>query len=396
MFNRSALTFSKASKAVSLSFSQSRFLSSVKNPKTGVLLVNMGGPQDSKAVHSFLFNLFTDKDLIPLPFQDYLAPFIAKRRTPKIIDQYNQIGGGSPIRMWSEKQASLLEKELDLLSPNSAPHKAYIAFRYAPPLTDETVQQMKKDGVKNAVALTLYPQYSCSTTGSSFNELHKSLKTLDPNQEISWRVVDRWSTHPKLIEAFAKNIEATLLKYPASERSSVILLFSAHSLPMTVVNRGDSYPSEVAATVNAVMSRLNFSHRHRLIWQSQVGPQPWLGPKTDVTIEGYAKQGEKNLLVVPIAFVSDHIETLYEVDIEYGHLAKKNGVTGFKRVDSLNDHPDFIAAMADLVKTSLENERKTSITYGLRCPECVNPKCEATREYFQGTTLKNLPLNNEF
>jgi ferrochelatase len=137
---------------------------------------------------------------------------------------------------------------------------------------------------------------------------------------------------------------------------------------MTVVNRGDPYAQEVGATVQAVMEKLGHSNPYRLIWQSQVGPQPWLGPKTEMTIKGYGKQGKKDLLVVPIAFVSDHVETLFEIDIEYGDLAKECGVDGFKRVESLNDDPDFIGAMADLVSDHMTKGEPTSVQLALRCP----------------------------
>ncbi|CAG8840957.1 34970_t:CDS:2, partial [Racocetra persica] len=214
------------------------------------------------------------------------------------------------------------------------PHKTYIAFRYTPPLTEDTIIQMKKDGVKHAIAFTQYPQYSCSTTGSSLNELWRKSEIVDPERSITWSIIDRWPTHPGLIEVgtislikdinvFAKHIEKSLLTYPKEIRDKVVLLFSAHSLPMVVVNRGDPYTSEVAATVHAVMERLKFSNPYRLVWQSQVGPQPWQGPQTQDAIIGLGEKGEKNILLVPIAFTSDHIETLFELDLEYAHEAEK-------------------------------------------------------------------------
>ncbi|KAJ3220126.1 hypothetical protein HK099_004460 [Clydaea vesicula] len=322
-------------------------LSSTSNA-TAILLLNMGGPANSDQVHSFLLNLFSDNDLIPLPFQKYLGPLIAKRRTPSIIQQYNEIGGGSPIRMWTEKQGEALVKILDKINPETAPHTPYVAFRYAPPLTAETLQQMKKDGIKRAVAFSLYPQYSCSTTGSSLNELSRQLKIVDPENSIKWSVIDRWHSHPSLAQAFANKITEKLSEYNEQDRQDVTILFSAHSLPMTVVNRGDPYPAEVAATVQKVMENLKFSNPYRLIWQSQVGPQPWLGPQTGTVIENYGKQGKKNLLIVPIAFVSDHIETLFEIDLEYGEVAHKHGISGFKRAESMNDDPMFIKALGNL------------------------------------------------
>ncbi|KAJ3010539.1 hypothetical protein HKX48_007366, partial [Thoreauomyces humboldtii] len=350
---------------------------------TAVVLMNMGGPKDQESVHPFLLNLFSDGDLIPIPFQKYAARFIAARRTPSIQKQYAQIGGGSPIHEWTRLQGEMLQKRLDVLSPQTAPHKAYTAFRYASPLTPETIAQMQKDGVERAVALTMYPQYSCSTTGSSINELFVRLKEMDPSSKIKWSVVDRYPTHPGLVEVFARHIEESLKTYPAAERKDVVLLFSAHSLPMDVVNRGDPYPQEVGATVQRVMERLGHSNPYRLIWQSQVGPRPWLGPKTDSVIEGYARLGQKNLLMIPIAFVSDHVETLFEVDIEYGELAKEKGITGFKRVESLNADPLFVEALADIVTKHMTAGDVVSTQMPLRCPLCTNEKCGDAKAHFQ-------------
>lgn len=191
--------------------------------------------------------------MIPLGrFQSYLGPLIARRRTPKIVKQYSDIGGGSPIRKWSEYQCEQMCKILDQINPETAPHKPYVAFRYAQPLTEQMYTQLLEDGFGNgkggrAVAFSQYPQYSCSTTGSSLNELWKWRNRLegarangnaDPSGSIQWSVIDRWPTHSRLVEAFARNIEDQLKTYPEDKRSGVVLLFSAHSLPMSVVNRG--------------------------------------------------------------------------------------------------------------------------------------------------------------
>lgn len=200
------------------------------------------------------FSLQADADLIPLgPLQSYLGPLIALRRTPKIQKQYAAIGGGSPIRKWSEYQSAEMCKILDRISPGTGPHKPYVAFRYANPLTEEMYNKLLEDGFGGgrggrAVAFTQYPQYSCSTTGSSLNELWKWRMRLEgkgtngesnPDGTIQWSVIDRWPTHPGLVEAFTKNIEAQLDTYPVNVRKDVVLLFSAHSLPMSVVNRGN-------------------------------------------------------------------------------------------------------------------------------------------------------------
>jgi ferrochelatase len=225
--------------------------------------MNMGGPSKVDDVGDFLSRLFADADLIPLgPLQGYLGPFISKRRTPKIMKQYAAIGGGSPIRKWSEYQAAEMCKILDQTSPQTAPHKPYVAFRYADPLTEEMYNRLLADGFGNgnggrAVAFTQYPQYSCSTTGSSLNELWKWRQKLEGKKSdgelgapktvngedgtIKWSVIDRWPVHAGLTEAIAQNIEATLATYPEDQRHDVTLLFSAHSLPMSVVNRGRIY-----------------------------------------------------------------------------------------------------------------------------------------------------------
>ncbi|CAG8974784.1 hypothetical protein HYALB_00000396 [Hymenoscyphus albidus] len=369
---------------------------SSKGP-TAMVFMNMGGPATTDAVGDFLSRLFADADLIPLgPFQNYLGPFIAKRRTPKIIKQYAAIGGGSPIRKWSEYQAEEMCKILDKISPQTAPHKPYVAFRYANPLTEEMYNKLLEDGFGNgkggrAVAFTQYPQYSCSTTGSSLNELWKWRQRLEGKAagptnandgSINWSVIDRWPAHPGLVDAIALNIEAKLKEYPENVRDDVVLLFSAHSLPMDVVNRGDPYPAEVAATVYAVMQRLGNKHQYRLVWQSQVGPKPWLGAQTSSTVTDYIAKGQKNLILIPVAFTSDHIETLFELDQEViGECGHKDTV---KRADSLNGHPVFIQALADIAKTHLDSGVLCSKQMGLRCPGCKSERCAASKRFFAG------------
>lgn len=286
-------------------------------------------------------------------------------------------------------------KILDETSPETAPHKPYVAFRYANPLTEHMYQQLLDDGFGKgrggrAVAFTQYPQYSCSTTGSSLNELWKWRNRLegkratgevDPEGSIAWSVIDRWPVHPGLIESFAQNIEATLLTYPSEKRDEVVLLFSAHSLPMSVVNRGDPYPAEVAATVYAVMQRLGMKNPYRLVWQSQVGPSAWLGAQTSDTVQEYVKKGQTDLVLIPIAFTSDHIETLYELDHE---IIGETGIDSIKRVESLNGSSVFIQALADLAKSHLEKNVACSPQMLLKCPACVSERCTESKKFFAG------------
>ncbi|THH16019.1 hypothetical protein EW146_g4557 [Bondarzewia mesenterica] len=322
-------------------------------------MLNMGGPSTVPETHDFLKNLFMDRDLIPLPFQSLLAPLIAKRRTPKIEAQYTAIGGGSPILRYTEFQGKGMATLLDELHPETAPHKSYVAFRYANPLTDETAKKMKEDGVKRAVAFTQYPQYSCSTTGSSLNELFRKGKAGDAG-DIEWSVIDRWGTHPGFVEAVAQNIEAALQKFPETSRSDTVLLFSAHSLPIR-------YGS--LETIQPLSSRV----------QSQVGPSAWMGIQTSEALKGLARLGKKQVVLVPIAFTSDHIETLYELDLEYAEEARELGID-VQRAASLNESPVFIRALADIATKHLRDYSAgtigpTSRQMDLRCPGCTNAVC---------------------
>ena len=372
---------------------------------TAMVFMNMGGPSTTDEVGGFLSRLFADGDLIPLGrLQPYLGPLISKRRTPKIQKQYANIGGGSPIRKWSEYQCEEMCKILDQVSPETAPHKPYVAFRYANPLTEDMYAKMFEDGFGQgkggrAVAFTQYPQYSCSTTGSSLNELWKWRTRLEgkratgeaePDGAITWSVIDRWPTHPGLVEAFARNIEDKLAEFSPEERKDVVLLFSAHSLPMSVVNRGDPYPAEVAATVYAVMQRLKFSNPYRLTWQSQVGPSAWLGAQTSDTVKEYVERGQNNLILVPIAFTSDHIETLYELDQEVMHEDAK-GHPGVKRAESLNGNPIFIQALADIARDHLRSGQSCSVQMGLRCQGCKSERCLEQKKFFAGQSSVLLP-----
>lgn len=291
---------------------------------TGILMLNMGGPRDQAEVGPFLLRLFQDRDIMQLPLQDKLGKWIATRRTPKIQAKYQEIGGGSPIYNWTVTQGKLMCQQLDKMSPDTAPHRPFVGFRYAAPLTEDALQEMEEAGLDRAVAFSQYPQYSCATTGSSihgFHQFYKNRKSSIPR----WSIIDRWCTDPLLVEAFALRVKEQLAKFDnEKERNRAVILFSAHSLPMKAVNRGDPYPAEVGATVQLVMERLGFSNPYRLVWQSKVGPVPWLQPSTEETIKSLGKKRMKNIILVPIAFVNEHIETLHEMDIEYGQdLAKE-------------------------------------------------------------------------
>jgi protoporphyrin/coproporphyrin ferrochelatase len=342
---------------------------------TGIVLMNLGGPETVEDVGPFLEELFADREIIPLPAQKWLGPFIAKRRTKHVQELYRGIGGGSPILSWTKEQGQGMIERLDRLSPETAPHRFYVAFRYIQPNSEDALRQMKADGIERAVAFTQYQQFSCATTGSSLNELWRAAGRLGMARDFTWSVIDRWPTHPGFVEVMAKTVQEALDEYPAEARDDVLLLFSAHSLPLSVIDRGDPYPQEVGASVHEVMNAGGFRNPFILSYQSEVGPVRWLGPSTEQVIKDLGAKGRKNVLVVGIAFTSDHIETLSEIDIEYAELAHEVGITGFKRARAFNGDPDFQDALADIVLEHLRSGEACSRQYGLRCPGCENPQC---------------------
>jgi len=360
---------------VTLAGKGSDSLGAMNRPPTAVVMLNLGGPQDLGAVRPFLLELFADREIIQLPFQSFLGPFIAKRRTASVESNYNDIGGGSPILHWTQLQGRGMCERLDRLSPETAPHKPYVAFRYSEPSSETALKEMAADGVVRAVAFTQYPQFSCATTGSSLNELWRAARRLGLQREFDWSVIDRWPTHDLFIDAMTETVRQGLEQFEPAERDDVLILFSAHSLPLGIIDRGDAYPLEVGASVHEVMRRLDYGYEHLLSFQSEVGPVPWLGPSTESVIKQLGAKKRQRVLVVPIAFTSDHIETLHELDIEYGELAAEVGISEYRRAPALNGLPLFQDALAAIVAEHLASGEACSKQYGLRCPGCVNPQC---------------------
>lgn len=367
-----------------LSLLKSRWFATTVKPKTAIVLVNMGGPQTTEEVYDYLFKIMTDTEMVQLPIaQDKLGPWIAKRRTPGLQKKYEEIGGGSPILRWTKLQGKLLCDMLDKESPQTAPHKPYVAFRYVKPFTEDAFAEVEGDGVEHAIIFSQYPQYSCATSGSSFNEIFKYFKGRKVPNNFNMSIIDRWPTHPLLAKCFADRIRKEVQEIPKDKQNEVVLLFSAHSLPLNAVNRGDSYPSEVGATVHQVMYELDYAYPYQLVWQSKVGPLSWLGPMTDEAIKDYVKQGKKTFVLIPIAFVNEHIETLHELDIEYcKELAEQIGIETIRRVPTPNDHPLFIQALADIVKTHIKNKVPVSPKFLTRCPHCTNINCIESKNWY--------------
>jgi ferrochelatase len=309
--------------------------------KSAVLLLQMGGPDSLEAVEPFLRNLFSDRDIIrlgPAFLQPVIARWIARRRAQKVEEQYEKIGGRSPIRKFTTAQALALEERL------GGDFRCFPAMRYWRPSTIEALAAVKKAGISRIVALPLYPHYSRATTGSSVNELRRVLNLTGGGFAVSF--IESFHDHPLYIRAVAGTIAEGLAGFPQGEE--VTLLFSAHSLPVSFIESGDPYLSQVEETVRLVMESFP-GIRHDLAFQSKAGPVKWLEPSTEEAIVRYAESGCRNLLVVPISFVCDHIETLYEIDITYAALARERGVENFLRAPSLNTSPLFIDCLADLV-----------------------------------------------
>ncbi len=312
------------------------------NKKIAVVLMNLGGPDSLDAVQPFLQNLFSDPDIFKIPLvQKPLAKFIARKRAPKVVEEYKLIGGKSPIGYWTELQRRMLEERLN---QNESIFKVFIAMRYWKPFTSDVVQEIEKEQFEKIVLLPLYPQYSISTTGSSINEWNRVYR--GPKEKVI--VINDFYKNENYLKAINERIDQALNEFDC-KRDEVYFLFSAHGVPVSYIKKGDPYQKQIEETVQLVMSKRNFSNTFSLAYQSKVGPMKWLEPSTDSEIERLIQSGIKNLLVIPIAFVSDHIETLYELDIEYRKIAEGAGVEKYIVMKGLNDSQLFIEALAEEV-----------------------------------------------
>ncbi len=325
---------------------------------TGLVLLNLGGPADLDAIRPFLDALFADREIIRLPGgalgQKLIAKMIVRGRLPKVRANYAAIGGGSPILRYTTGQGAGAAERLAARRPDLAPFKPYVAFRYAPPTADDALAAMHADGIRRAVVLTLYPQFSEATTGSSLRDLERALDRTRLRGAFDLTVVDRWADHAGYLDVLAAHVEEGLRLWPAGRRSDVAVLMSAHSLPMSFVEEGDPYPGQIERTFAGIVARLRPPvPRCRLAYQSQTGPVRWLGPQTEEVIRELGREGRRDVLIAPIAFVSDHIETLSEIDIEFAEVAREAGVATFRRMESLNLDPRFLDALADVAAGAL-------------------------------------------
>ncbi|MGL5078111.1 MAG: ferrochelatase, partial [Waterburya sp.] len=322
--------------------------------RIGVLLLNLGGPDKIEDVRPFLYNLFSDPEIIRLPvkaFQKPLAWLISTLRASKSQENYLEIGGGSPLREITEAQAKALETKLKLMGQDA---KIYIGMRYWHPFTEEAIAQIKNDGVNKVVILPLYPQFSISTSGSSFRVLEEKWSSDQALSAIEYTLIPSWYNHSGYLRSMADLIAQELDKFPNPEQ--VHVFFSAHGVPVSYVEEaGDPYQQEIEACTRLIMQTLGRPNQYTLAYQSKVGPVEWLQPYTDDALEELGAEGIEDLVVVPISFVSEHIETLQEIDIEYREVAEEAGIKNFHRVPALNTYPGFIDSLADLVVESLDS-----------------------------------------
>ena len=325
--------------------------------RVGVLLLNLGGPERIQDVGPFLYNLFADPEIIRLPnpaLQKPLAWVISTLRSSKSQEAYRSIGGGSPLRRITEQQARELQSELRQRGIEAT---SYVAMRYWHPFTESAVSDIKADGIDEVVVLPLYPHFSISTSGSSFRELQR-LRLLDPDfQKLPLRCIRSWFDHPGYVRSMAELIAEEIRASDVPEEAHVF--FSAHGVPKSYVEEaGDPYQQQIEACTALIMeelkSILGTSNPHTLAYQSRVGPVEWLKPYTEEALEALGEAKTHDLVVVPISFVSEHIETLEEIDIEYRELATESGVVNFRRVRALDTYPPFIKGLADMVSASLD------------------------------------------
>jgi protoporphyrin/coproporphyrin ferrochelatase len=321
--------------------------------RVGVLLLNLGGPDKLEDVGPFLYNLFSDPEIIRLPFrwlQKPLAWFIASRRTKTSQANYKQIGGGSPLRRITEAQGEALKQHLGDLGQEV---NVYVGMRYWHPYTEEAIAQIVADKIEQLVILPLYPQFSISTSGSSFRLLEKIWREQPELQPINYTVIPSWYKQPSYLQVMAQLIAQELDQCPDPDAAHIF--FSAHGVPKSYVEEaGDPYEQEIEECTALIMQTLNRPNLYTLAYQSRVGPVEWLQPYTEDALKELGEKGVNDLVVVPISFVSEHIETLQEIDIEYREIAEEAGIHNFRRASTPNTHPIFIKALADLVIDALE------------------------------------------
>lgn len=314
------------------------------NEPVGVLLLNLGGPETLADVEPFLINLFSDREIIrlsPFPFlQKFIARRIAAKRAPKSREAYGLIGGGSPLTRITGEQGRALEEALAA----DGRFVVRMAMRYWQPGAQTALAEFAQAGVRRIVALTLYPHYSRATTGSSLEALRRAVVASGHAFELA--EIREWPEQPEYVGCLTQGIREGMAGFGGEP---VQLVYSAHSLPVSFIREGDPYLEQIKRTIAAVEKSTGLNGR--LCFQSRSGPVEWLAPSTPEMLAQLAGEGVKNVLLVPISFVSDHVETLYEIDIQYRELARSLGLR-LERTASLNTNPEFIRGLRALVADS--------------------------------------------
>jgi len=314
--------------------------------KIGVVLFQLGGPDSLDAIEPFLYNLFCDPDIIDFPFariaRQPLARLISSTRSRHVRQHYAEIGGRSPILEFTRRQARALESELR----RDYDARVVVAMRYWHPFTAEAIAELEAHAPEEVVLLPLYPQYSRTTTGSSLNEWKRRFHPNGWNPRV--HAVTEFHEDASYIDALVETVSGSLAAF--DNPADVDMVFSAHSVPMAVIEAGDPYQRHIERTVELVWTRGRWPGRRHLCYQSKVGASKWLQPSMHATIKRLAAEGSRRVLVVPISFVSDHVETLHEIDIEHRAEARALGIQQFHMVPGLNDAPRFIGVLAKLVR----------------------------------------------
>jgi len=326
--------------------------------KKAVILFNLGGPDKLESVEPFLFNLFNDPAIISIPsiIRYPLAKIISKRRTPIAKDIYKEIGNKSPILELTQQQSESLENNLK----KKGDYKCFVVMRCWHPRASQVIKKVKEYNPEEIILLPLYPQYSASTSGSSINEWNDLCKK--ENYKVKTKTICCYPTESNFVKSHANLIKETIKNL---DNKNFKLLFSAHGLPESKIKKGDPYQWQVEKTVESIMSELINENLDFLIsYQSRVGPLKWIGPSTDEVIIKYSRE-KKGIVIVPVAFVSEHSETLVELDIEYKKLAEKNGCSFYKRVPALGIEENFIKGLTELV---LQKEKKNNFVSSVACP----------------------------
>jgi ferrochelatase len=315
----------------------------------GIVLFQLGGPDTLEAIEPFLYNLFCDPDIIDFPFarigRKPLAKLISTTRARKVQHHYATIGGGSPIRRHTERQAQALEAHL---RSQGMDVQCFVAMRYWHPFTSKAIEQIRAAECDEVVLLPLYPQYSSTTTGSSLNEWRRLFW-----DDVPVHCVETFYRNTIYLDAVVEKVNEALSRFSTPELPEIV--FSAHSIPMSVVEKGDPYQRQIEETVELLMQRGGWSNPHRLCYQSKVGASRWLQPSLRQTLQNLGTEGAREVCVVPVAFVSDHVETLGEIDHEAREQAQGLGISQFEMSAGLNDSPKFIVALGHIVGEALES-----------------------------------------